>query len=244
MRFASIFATTLVLCFSLIVGCATMQPNLFSVNVDSFAQTDTGLKKRYMLLPGGKEMEAGDLQFQEFAGYIDKTLSEKGFVKVNALQDAEIAIFLAYAIGDPQTYQYSHSLPIWGETGISSANTNGTVSSSGGMATYSEKTTFTPSYGITGYRTKITTETLYTRFLFLDAYDITAYDKEKKMNQIWKISAVSTGESGDLRFVFPYMVAAMKSYVGTNTRRKIEVLIREDDPSVKNLYDDQSQINK
>ena len=235
MRLQNFFAATLVLCLSLLSGCATMQPTRFITNVDSLAQTDASAKKRYVLLPGGKGVEAGDLQFQEFAAYIEKILTEKGFVKAGAYQDADVAIFLTYAIGDPQTYQYSYSLPTWGQTGVSSANTYGTVSSYGGMATYSGTTTYTPTYGITGSTTHIGTNTVFTRFQFLDAYDVATYLKDKKMSQVWKTNVVSTGSSGDLRLVVPYMVAAMKPYLGTNTGRKIEVEVAADDPSVQLL---------
>lgn len=235
MRLPYFFTATLVLCLSLVSGCATVRPTRFISNVDSLAQTDAGAKKRYVLLPGGKGVEAGDLQFQEYASYIEKVLTEKGFVKVSAFQDADVAIFLTYAIGDPQTYQYSYSLPTWGQTGVSSANTYGTVSSYGGMATYSGTTTYTPKYGITGSTTHIGTNTVFTRFLFLDAYDVATYLKEEKMSQVWKTNVVSTGSSGDLRQVVPYMVAAMKPYLGTNTGRKIEVEVPVDDPSVQLL---------
>ena len=103
------------------------------------------------------------------------------------------------------------------------------------MATYSGTTTYTPTYGVTGSTTHIGTNTVFTRFLFLDAYDVATYLKEKKMNQVWKTNVVSTGSSGDLRLVVPYMVAAMKPYLGTNTGRKIEVEVAADDPSVQLL---------
>jgi len=212
-----------------------MQPTIFESNVDSLAQTDAAQKKRYVLMPGGKGVEAGDLQFQEFAAYIEKILMERGFVKVSAFADADVAIFLAYAIGDPRTYQYSYSLPTWGQTGVSSSNTFGTVSSYGGMATYSGTTTYTPTYGITGSTTHVGTDTVYTRFLFLDAYDVATYVRDKKMSQVWKTSVVSTGSSGDLRLVFPYMVVAVKPYFGTNTGRKIKVEVPANDPAVQVL---------
>jgi hypothetical protein len=103
------------------------------------------------------------------------------------------------------------------------------------MATYSGTTTYTPTYGITGSTTHIGTHTVFTRFLFLDAYDIATYAKEQKMSQVWKTNVVSTGSSDDLRLVVPYMVAAMKPYLGTNTGRRIEVVVPGDDPSVQLL---------
>lgn len=232
MRLKNIFLASLFVGVAFLSGCAGMQPTRFVSNVDSLAQADAVAKKRYVLLPGGKGVDAGDLQFQEFAAYVEKVLSEKGFVKAATFQDADVAIFLAYAIGDPQTYQYTYSIPTWGQTGVSSSNTYGTVSSYG---TYSGTTTYTPTYGVTGATTHVGTDTVYSRFLFLDAYDAPTYMKEKKMTQVWKTSVVSTGSSGDLRLVVPYMVAAMKPYLGTNTGRKIEVQVPADDPAVQVL---------
>ncbi len=235
MRLKNIFLASLLMGVAFLSGCAGMQPTRLLSNVDSLAQADAVAKKRYVLLPGGKGVEAGDLQFQEFAAYVEKVLSEKGFVKAAALQDADVAIFLAYAIGDPQTYQYTYSLPTWGQTGVSSSNTYGTVSSYGGMATYSGTTTYTPTYGVTGSTTHVGADTVYSRFLYLDAYDVPTYIKEKKMTQVWKTSVVSTGSSGDLRLVVPYMVTAMKPYLGTNTGRRIEVQVLANDPAVQVL---------
>ncbi len=222
-----------VLCMAL-SGCATVQQQ-FRSEVDSLAKSVTFEKKRYVLLPGNKDTEATDLQFQEFSGYIDKVLLERGYIKTNEFSDADLAIFLAYAIGDPQTYHYSYSVPTWGRTGVSSSNTYGTVSSYGGTATYSGTTRYTPTYGVTGATTHVATNTIFTRFLWLDAYDIDSYLKDKKMDQVWKTTVISTGISNDLRLVIPYMVTSMKKYLGSNTGQKVRVDLSEDDPEVQQL---------
>lgn len=232
MRLKSTFLASLLIGAALLSGCSTTR---FISNVDSLAQANAVAKKRYVLLPGGKGVQADDLQFQEFSAYVERVLTDKGFVKAAAFQDADVAIFLSYAIGDPQTYQYTYSVPTWGQTGVSSSTTYGTVSSFGSMATYSGTTTYTPTYGITGSTTHVGTDTVFTRFLFLDAYDVQTYMKEQKMAQVWKTNVISTGSSGDLRLVIPYMVAAMKPYVGTNTGRKIEVAVPANDPTVRTL---------
>lgn len=225
----------LAICVTLLSGCATMRPTRFLSSVDSLARADATAKKRYILMPGNKNVEVADLQFQEFAAYIDKALAEKGFVKTTTFQEADVAVFLTYAIGDPQTHQYTYSLPTWGQTGVASSHTHGTVSSYGSMGTYSGTTTYTPTYGVTGSTTHVGSHTTYTRFLVLDAYDVATHIKENKMNQVWKTSAISTGSSNDLRQVVPYMVTAMKPHLGTNTGRKVEVEVREDDPAVQLL---------
>lgn len=221
--------------FSSLSGCASLHPTRFSVSVDSLASPEAKTKKRYVLMPGGKGIDASDLEFQEFSKQVEVVLAEQGFTKVPEFKNADVAIFLAYSIGDPKTYQYTYSVPTWGQTGVSSSRTYGTVSSYGGVGTYSGTTTYTPTYGITGSTTQIGTNTVYSRFLTLNAYDVPTFIKDEKMLQVWKTSVVSTGSSGDLRLVFPYLAAAMSPYVGTNTGRRLELEIPENDPRVQNI---------
>jgi hypothetical protein len=233
-RTASLVVMTFV-CLMVMVSCATMQPVRYKSGVDSLAQTDASAKTRYIIMPGIKDVEPSDLQFLEYANYVEKILNERGFVKASQFADADIAIFLSYGIGNPQTHQYSYSLPVWGQTGVSSSSTQGTLSTYGGMGTYSGTTTYTPTYGVTGYTSHVSSYTTFTRFLFMDAYDVASYKQDQKMNQVWKTSVISTGLSDDLRLVFPYMAVAMKPYIGTNTGRKIMVEIIKDDPQVTQL---------
>jgi len=242
MRHNSFLLALLLACSAIISGCATTQPAMVIVSsVDSLALPDAAAKKRYILLPGSKGIEAGNLQFIEFAGYVENVLAERGFVKVEPFEDEDIIIFLTYAIGDPQTFQYTYSIPTWGQTGVSSSRTYGTVYPYSGGATYSGTTTYTPTYGITGSTTHIGSATSYTKFLFLDAYDVPTYVKEERMVQVWTTSVTNTGVSGDLRYIFPYMVVAMKPHLGTNTGRKVEVEVPVNDPAVQILRGGQSQ---
>ena len=51
----------------------------------------------------------------------------------------------------------------------------------------------------------------------------------------WKTMATSTGESGDLRLVFPYMIAGVQPYIGANSGQIVRVDIRGDDKEVQAL---------
>lgn len=203
--------------------------------INSLAQSNTSEMKRYLLLPGEKETDPSDLQFMEFSGLVEKILKEQGFIKVEAPEEAQIAVFLSYGIGNPQTHQYSYSVPIYGQTGVSSSQTFGTISSFGGMGTYSATTTYTPRYGVTGYSRGVDSYTTHTRFLQLTAFDLVSFITSKKTVQLWKTEVTSTGSSNDLRLVFPYMAAAMMPYIGTNTDHKIKVSLPENDPKVLSL---------
>lgn len=105
----------------------------------------------------------------------------------------------------------------------------------GGIGTYSGTTTYTPTYGITGSTTDSGTYTTYQRFLVLDALDLPEYRQTKKEVELWKTTITSTGSSGDLRRVFPYMVTASMPHIGTNTGQQVKVILMENDPAVMNL---------
>jgi len=216
---------------ALMSGCATTGPR-FHVNVDSISSEGSSVKKTYILLPGNKDTSAEDLQFKEFATYVHRALAAKGYVPADSIEKAELAVFLAYGIGDPTERLYSYSLPVWGQTGVSSSTTFGTLSTYGSYGTYSGTTTYTPTYGVTGYTSHVGSYTTYFRFMLLDAYDLDTYRRQKKLSQSWRTTVTSTGSSGDLRRVFPILVAGSKSYLGSNTGQKVQVVLDEEDAAV------------
>ncbi|WP_197490442.1 hypothetical protein [Halothiobacillus diazotrophicus] len=190
------------------------------------------MKKSYILLPGNKGVTKDDLQFQEYAHYVTRGLAAHGFTPAETVANANVAIVLSYGIGDPQSHQYSYSLPVYGQTGIASSNTYGTLSSYGNSSSYSGTTTYTPSYGVTGYTSETGSYTTYYRYAQITAYDFQRYLRTKEQRELWKTTVSSTGSSGDLRLVFPILIAAAAPYIATDTGRKIQVVLEESDPSV------------
>jgi hypothetical protein len=213
----------------LLQGCATSK---YYVNVDSISTTEVQEKTEYILLSDNEKININDLQFKEYASYIDKALKLLGYEKATMPTDADVAIFLGYSISEPKQHQYSYSIPTYGQTGVSSSNTYGTVNTYGNNANYASTTTYTPTYGITGSTSHIGTSTTYTRTMQLTAFDVSNYSEDKDMTNLWKTSVISSGSSNDLRFIFPVLVAAAMPYIGTNTGRKIEVSLSESDKNV------------
>ncbi|MCA1958793.1 MAG: hypothetical protein LDL14_09750, partial [Nitrospira sp.] len=214
---------------ALVSGCATMSPQCH-VDVDSISSEWLGAKKTYILLPGNEDTSAEDLQFKEFATYVHRALATKGFVRADSIEKAELVVFLAYGIGDPK--EHLDFAPGVGQTGVSSSTTFGTLSTYGGYGTYSGTTTYTPTYGVTRCTTHVGSYTIYFRFMLLDAYDLETYRKEKKFSQLWRATVTSTGSSDDLRRVFPILVTASKTHLGSNTGQKVRVVIHEEDAAV------------
>jgi hypothetical protein len=58
------------------------------------------------------------------------------------------------------------------------------------------------------------------------------YRETNKLNEVWKTDIVSTGSSGDLRRVFPVLIAGAAKYIGENTGQQVNVELYEDSKEV------------
>ena len=220
------------------IGCAVPQqiikqpepelPN-FVVNVNSITSDTLPSGTTYIILSADKDIPTTDLQFKEFASYVNRALVSKGYVPAENPDSADIAIFLNYGIGEPKEHRYSIPFPTYGQTGTASEYSHGYINRYG---SYSGTKTYIPSYSITGYSNIKGSFTTHFRYVLIDAYDLKEYFRTKKEIQVWKTTLTSTGRSGDLRLVFPVMVAASLQYIGANTCQKIEVSLHENDERV------------
>lgn len=226
----------------LMTGCASVPK--YVVNVDSLQAPNTDDKKNFVLLPGNTDTPSSDLQFREYAAYINRALISRGFTPAESIESANLVIFVVYGIGDPQQHQYTYSVPVWGQTGVSSSTTSGKLSTNGKYGTYSGTTTYNPTYGVRGYSSGVRTYTTYFRFLVLDAIDLSEYRKSKKEVQLWKTTVTSTGSSGDLRGVFPVMITASKPHIATNSGQQIKVEIGGNDPNILEIKGQVSESQK
>jgi hypothetical protein len=217
-----IFKTILLLLILFLTGCAS---RAFYVSVDSITSTSTvEQKKKYILLPGNKDCKVNDLQFIEFCSYTDKILQNKGFIKVSNIDEADIAIVLSYGISDPKLHQYTYSIPVWGETGIVSSNTFGTINKFINAMNYSQTTSYTPRYGVVGYSTHVGTKILFVRYLTLSGADLEKFKKTgqiQDIQELWSTKAHSIGESGDLREIFPVLLIASQKHIAENTGKQV-----------------------
>lgn len=227
-----------VLFIILLSGCSTLSGigNVrFGVAVDSFASGEASSKKTYLLLPGNQGVTDADLEFQEYAAYLKRAMEAKGYVYTTSKDEADLAVYLSYGMGDPETYQYAYSLPEWGHTGFLSSRTYVAETGDDGKKTYRSYTTFTPTYGYRGYSTYIDTRTAYRRFAVITAYDYEQFKKDKKEVQLWKTTVTSTGASDDLRRIFPVLIAASVPYLATDTGHKVYIKLSETDDAVMKI---------
>ncbi len=226
-----ILGTVLSVAMFTFTGCVS-GPLPFTVSVNGFAAPEAATKKSFALLPGLEGVTASDLEFQEYAHLATAVLEQRGYVKATSAHDAQIIIFLTYSIGEPKQHSYNYSIPHFGQTGVASSQTYGTVRSTGSnTASYTATTINTPTYGITGYSSGTGSFTTYTRIVSLEAMDVATYRATKELQQVWKTKIASTGSSGDLRAVYPFMLVAAAPHIGTNTGSIVTKEIKGDDPA-------------
>lgn len=218
-------------------GCATIGQTPYYVEVSSLAAPEAARKRTYVILPGNKDTDPSDLLFTEFATYVSRALNANEFVAAEKADGADLAVVLFYGIGDPKVNQVTYTLPIWGKTGVSSSYTSGTVNAIGNTATYNETTTYSPSYGITGYSTQVENVTTYFRFVDVVGYDLELFRNSNRQVQLWKTMITSTGTSGDLRRLFPIMIGTATPHIGKDTKQRLSLTAYESSPEVLVIKD-------
>ena len=227
----------------LTLGCVSIKP-IYDVEVSGFSRSDLpGEAVRYALEPADKSISRNDLQFEEYCRYVDSVLTKNGYVKVESIDDATIVVFFSYGIGNPQEHQYSYSLPMSGQTGISSSSTEGTTDSHGNWDTDEGTAVYPPPHRLRGYQQVHEKDGTYHRYFLLSAIDFQKYKEDQQINELWRIEASSTGYSSDLRVVIPVMVAASAQYMGKNTGKAISISLKDDDPAVMEMRSQNLQGN-
>jgi hypothetical protein len=218
-----LFLPLLILLPVLLISCAT-----FHVGVNSFSRQINEERKTYILLPGNQNADINDLEYIEYSKYVERALSHLEFTKEEDATKADLVIFLAYGIGEPK--EHSYSIPIISQTGVTSKTTTGNYYKFGNVGLYSSNTTYTPEYGVTGYATG--SSITFSRYIYITAYDLVEYRNSNKEIILWDTRIASVGSSGDLRKVFPVMIAASLDYIGKDTKGIKEIELTEYDSNV------------
>ncbi len=185
-----------------------------------------GQASKFQLIPFDKHTSAVDLQFKEYAGYVERALTLKGYNKAMGAEDADVVIMLGYEISDGEEKVSSRQIPQFGQTGSLNLGTTGTISTFGNTSYLNAQTNTMPLYGVTGVSTVTDRYTTFTRRIVISAYDST------KSQELWTTKIVSTGSSGDLRRVFPVMVGAARGFLGNATVKAEKITILEEAPEV------------
>jgi hypothetical protein len=207
----------------IVLGCTT-----FASNVSAISRIDENIGKRIFIIPSSQDIDINDLLFLEFASDVKLALEINGYIVTSNVAEADQVVLLTYGISDPQ--KNTVMIPQIGKTAINSANTTGVITSGSNSSTFTGTTVYNYDYGVTHYIP--TQQTVFTRVLVLVSYDWKVFSNTQQKIQLWKTDVVSTGSSGDLREVFPYLVLASEKYIGTNTGKSVKVFINKLDKNV------------
>ena len=215
----------------LTTGCVSSNSKhyIVSVNAISSGTNQNAQQAACFILPGDEKTPRDSLEFREYASFVAKGLIEKGYSIYESPQQANIAIFVSYAISDKKQETITTAMPVYGPTGYSSATTQGRIDPY--LGTYQSTTQYNQRYGVKGYTPVQNTYTFFTRAIVIDAMEISRETGEPKIGkQLWRVTATSNGPSADLRRVIPYMVTASKTHFGGNTGKAVEMTVYEEDP--------------
>ena len=227
----------LIFAVALLSGCGVR----FKMRVDSIASPLAHQSRTYILMPGQQDVSSDDLHFKEFASIVDTALALRGFSKASSENVADMAVLLSYGVSEPETVSSTYSRPIYGRIGGGTSHYSGSISGSGGTSHYSGTVYESSSFGVVGSSTHTRHVTIYHRFLELEALVLNESREAQEATPIWKTTVVSSGSSGDMRLVFPYLVAGSLEYLAKDTRKAVTLWIGEKDERVKLLIGQTSQ---
>jgi hypothetical protein len=225
-KFAFVLGITLVCATISSCSSGAIRSSIESYNV----LPSSGGGKTISILPANSNLD-GSIEFRTNANKLSQKFIAEGYVVVDGRKvKPDYVAFFAYGVDDGQLVTSTYSIPEWGVTGYSGANTYGTVNVYGNSATYNSRTTLTPRYGVTGYSTGVTTNRIYTRALVLDIYDTAKIDfKSKSMSsaQVYAGKLVSSGSCGAITGVLDALLESLfKDFPGPNGgARTVEIPI-------------------
>lgn len=165
----------------------------------------------------------------ERAKIFKKVILDAGYAE--DLQKPMYTIDVFYGISDPKTKIASQ--PVFGQTGVSSSSTYGSVNTYGSVSSYgnynssssyNSNTYYTPSFGIVGSSTYSYDE--YTRFLVFKAYDPNG-------KELFETASTSSGSTGDIDIVLPLLAYKIIPYFGKSMKGTSQDVVYEQDRKFK-----------
>jgi hypothetical protein len=203
--------------------------------VDAYALPQVDLQQVYQVAPLDSALW-GDLQFQEAAGAMRNALKLRGFnVASDPQQKPDVVVLTEFGVGAPRTVSRTTSSSVYGF--VDRPNGTATIKPAPGMlpGTFKVEQPTMKSYEQVGTETHTLSDTVYERHLTMVAYDYKAYQERHEQRQIWKVTVVSDGTSGDMRDVLPSLVAAAQPYLGKSTGKQVNVTLGKNSPEVESV---------
>ncbi|HDS1115189.1 hypothetical protein OCJ35_21870 [Pluralibacter gergoviae] len=210
------------LALSLLAGC--VQKPLVTVNALSAGQS---VGKKFVIIPASQEIwNTKQIEFIQIAAVVADSLTRQGYTQVKDEKLADQAILLNFVRSGAVSNTRNVTVPVYGQTGVSSATTYGSASttlnsygSGYGTAntTGTSTTVYTPTYGITGAYNTTVTDTFYGAGVILQSFDAKAYLNNKMVIMLWKVGSSVVSQQSDGIADYKGLARIAASYAGKNT---------------------------
>lgn len=221
--------------FLTLSSCASYQ-----IKVDSISSKDIP-EGRVFVIPATKENR---LVTSEFKSYVEQAMRNKGYKIATTAKDSDVVVVFSYDVSSrerlvsrpnykwvaPQSYNFNSNSSNFGSN---QTQTSGTITESGiGHMEQAGSST--------------ATETNYTRSLTISAFESSDLSKPKGTvpTEIWRTEVYSVGTSGDMRRIFPALMAASAPYIGINTRGQLDVDLYQDDQKIKDITEPKEESSR
>jgi hypothetical protein len=213
----SILVALIVLLFS---GCA----KYVETDISVFHELKPPLSGiSYTIVPSKEQ--AVSLEFKSYAAQVKSELNKHGMVE-NTYGKAKYAIYLSYGMdGGKSVVSFS---PVYGETGIGSSFSTGTIASRGNSTTFTGMTFNTPMYGVIGSESR--TDIVFIGYLNMDILDI-AKSAAGEPYKVYEARGVSYADIGLLAPIMPAMIRSLfEDFPGQSgsTRRSRQPLEKQE----------------
>lgn len=199
-----IFTTSLTGC----MGAMDTKPvdPLVTVQIESYTDGNEQRGKVFYI------HKSDDLKDDKITQMTANYLKDEGFLQTGSPIHADI--FVMATAGDQQRRQEitTDQRPVFGQTGLGTAFTTGTVNN----GNYTGSTTFTPTYGLTGFRTEVSTDTYYDNMLMVKAiYMDTVGDENPKT--AWQTACTTSQRLDNQMGSLLLMLGQCSKYFGIET---------------------------
>jgi hypothetical protein len=197
----------------LLHGCAGQVRS----NVDSFTTINSSTISGKIYFEYTDKDLHDTLEGKAYAAKFKSYLSRQGYQVVNNASSAKYIAFGHYEIGDAENIVSSYSVPIFGSTGGGTTSHSGTVYGSSGYNSYSGYSRTPSTFGVVGMNSGTINDTVYTRFIALDIYDLES--SGTKPEKIFESRLTSVGTCGSIAQVIDELLQTLFSNFPYTTGR-------------------------
>lgn len=190
----NIFFLLPILCF--LSACGTIR---VISQVEGYSSMPPVVVDKRVIVKPTKGQKTNSISWKTVKRTLSNELRTKGLSVANSSSKADYIVYFGYAIDEGELVTTNYSVPQYGVTGYSSANTFGSFYGS----SYSSTTTLNPTYGITGYTTGSRTDNVFTRSANLSIID------KKSGEMVFEAMASSKGSCHSFIPVAPMIISAL-----------------------------------